>query len=529
VTPTDVRDVLLRGSWMIAVGLVIGAILGYAITPALPRVYAASATLLVLPSAATQTEQGLTPDQVVATYAQLLQSRPVVEAGLAAAAATDSYASVASSLDVFPLRGTLLLQLTLRGANASNIASVVNQVAMAAIRQSQQAQQSALAARHQQLATAADELTAQVSDLQARANDLRAQPAGGSRDDELTRTLGQLAQTQQRANAAQNSLAALDLTSASSVDALSIVDPATTPQNPIFPRAALDVAIGAVLGLLLSIVLAIVSEVLVGTIRTPEQIRRRTGVQVVVSVPTILNSPSLGLRGDASWEEDPQEIEAMRRLRASLEFGFPEHEIRSVLLTSVQPGAGGTTIAAGLARAWARARERVALVDANLREPRLDQLFGVDGQPGLTSLLNDAELSPSAVLAPTRIDGLFVLVSGPPFGPDNLVASRALSKRLQQLKEFVDRVVVDGPSITSSDVLAIAAMMGTVLVVLDARNARTRTVRRHIQDLRTAGVPRIGVVLNYAASPARGSAPLAAEWSFALQSPFAGENGPRGA
>ena len=75
-------------------------------------------------------------------------------------------------------------------------------------------------------------------------------------------------------------------------------------------------------------------------------------------------------------------VEAYRVLRTNLQFLGLDRAIRVVQLTSSLAGEGKTTTSSNLAVVFAQAGHRVALVDGDLRRPRLHEVFGIS-EPGL--------------------------------------------------------------------------------------------------------------------------------------------------
>src|SRR3989442_1254287 len=84
------------------------------------------------------------------------------------------------------------------------------------------------------------------------------------------------------------------------------------------------------------------------------------------------------------WEPQSPQAEVFRLLRTNLEFVRLTHSPRTILVTSAIEREGKSTTCANLAITLARAGQRVALVDLDLRRPSLARFFDLIGRLGLT-------------------------------------------------------------------------------------------------------------------------------------------------
>jgi Mrp family chromosome partitioning ATPase len=94
--------------------------------------------------------------------------------------------------------------------------------------------------------------------------------------------------------------------------------------------------------------------------------------------------------------------EAFRTVRTNVLFssaglGQEEEAVKSILVTSTEPNEGKTLIASNLAVGLAMTGQRVLLVDADMRKPRLHDIFHQDLQPGLSSLVMGSAKASEAI------------------------------------------------------------------------------------------------------------------------------------
>lgn len=198
-------------------------------------------------------------------------------------------------------------------------------------------------------------------------------------------------------------------------------------------------------------------------------------------------------------EGDPKAItsEAFRTLRTNLMFTSPERELKTILITSVAPGDGKSTISANLAAAWAQSGARVVLVCCDLRRPVTHTIFGVRNNGGLSGYLS-GRAALDEIIVQTSVRGLDLIPSGPiPPNPAELLQSKAMRECLVELRDRYDIVICDGaPVIAVTDAAIVASQTdGTVLVLDVDDNTREAAVQAK-ELLERAKANILGVVLN---------------------------------
>ncbi len=197
---------------------------------------------------------------------------------------------------------------------------------------------------------------------------------------------------------------------------------------------------------------------------------------------------------------DPKAVgsEALRTLRTNLQFTSPDQELKTILLTSVGPGDGKSTVSSNLAVAWAQSGQRVALIGCDLRKPVLHKIFSIANAPGLTGLLTGKAELDDVVVPIKQIPNLDVIPSGPvPPNPAELLQSKAMVACLEELRARYDIILCDGtPVIAVTDAAVMANQVdGTVLVI--SAHQVPRDVALHAKTLLDQANARLlGVVLN---------------------------------
>ena len=188
---------------------------------------------------------------------------------------------------------------------------------------------------------------------------------------------------------------------------------------------------------------------------------------------------------------------AFRAVRTNVLFSSAEDGGRSVVVTSTGPGEGKTLVASNLAVALAQAGQRVLLIDADMRRPRLHELFGQQQEPGLSNILVGNAKASQAVHK-TPISGLWLLPSGyhPP-NPAELLGSHRYKDFAASLAEHFDWVVIDSPPVMAvTDAAVIGHSAGGVLFVVGAEMTSRQAAQKALEQLLAAKAKLLGGLLN---------------------------------
>jgi capsular polysaccharide biosynthesis protein len=218
-----------------------------------------------------------------------------------------------------------------------------------------------------------------------------------------------------------------------------LVQPATAPTSPSAPTPMKNGVLAGFFGLLLGLALALLLERLDTRIRDTEDVEELVRRPVLGAIP---RSRALSRKQLAAEALSGPDAEAFRMLRASLRYFNVDHDIKSVLITSAEPGDGKSTVALHLAFAAADAGTRTLLIEADLRRPTLARALRVPAAPGLTNVLTGSATLRSATKT-LRVPGrgerssspraLDVVLSGPiPPNPTDLLESERLRQVVRE-------------------------------------------------------------------------------------------------
>lgn len=268
-----------------------------------------------------------------------------------------------------------------------------------------------------------------------------------------------------------------------------------TPTEQVAPNIKKYLALGLGAGLIIGAIVALLRELLDVTVRTAE------------TASALIDAPVIGtIDHDSSTKKTPLIVgdmatsvraEAFRQLRTNLNYIGSVEAVDVLVVTSSVPLEGKSTVAADLALTLAETGSRVLLVDADLRRPRVSDLFGLEQAVGLTNVLV-GQLAVSDAIQPWGSEGLDVLTSGglPP-NPSELLGAQAMARAMSDLRAKYDKIIIDAPPVLPvADAIVTSELADGVLFVVRHGKTTRPTVRMAAQALHGVNARVVGVVLN---------------------------------
>lgn len=276
-----------------------------------------------------------------------------------------------------------------------------------------------------------------------------------------------------------------------------IVDPAETPRAPSAPNVARSVTLSLVAGLALSLGFVFFIEYLDNRLKTPQDLKVHLGVPFLGMIPAVPkeHGPNPLMVGEVPGTF----AEAFKALRTNVLFSTGDEGLRSLVVTSAGPGEGKSIVSANLAVSLAQAGLRVLLVDADMRRPRVHEIFETKQEPGFSNLLS-GNIKASEVVKRSNVPGLWLMSAGmiPP-NPVELLASPRYVGFLSALDEHFDWVVLDTPPVlVVADSMVVANQATGVIFVVGADQTSRQAARNAVEQLSTTNANIIGSVLNRA-------------------------------
>lgn len=435
---------LRKSFWMLLVGALVGGLIGWGASALMTKDYTATSQLYVgaanTGNSADAYRGTLLSQSQVGTYAEIATSRALGERVAEDLGLDQSPAEVASMLTAGANRDTVILNINAVATDAGLARDVAN--------------------------SAATELTSMVAELNTTAS-----PGGES-----------------------------------SAPQLAPLNDALTPDAPSSPKTLQNAGIGILIGLVVGLAAAIIRGMTDRRIRDQHAITDIVGAPSVGSIST--NDNLSGGGANNSTETAGSHVldfsaapviaaEQFRELRTNLRFLDVDNPPTVIAVTSGMPGEGKSTLATNLALALADDGERVCLVDADLRRPRVaDYLDGdLQSEVGLSTVLSGAADVDDIVQDSGR-DSLSVITSGPqPPNPAELLGSQRFRDLLAELDSRYDYVVVDAsPVIPVTDAALVASAADGIILAVRHGNTTVDQLTRTTTNLNQVSAHILGTV-----------------------------------
>lgn len=276
---------------------------------------------------------------------------------------------------------------------------------------------------------------------------------------------------------------------------ISVVQPADLQTAPISPRLKLNLALGLLVGLAVGFGAAVLRELLDTSVKGEHDVKAITDAPVLGGIAYDAEASTRPLIVQSNPHSS--RAEAFRQLRTNLQFVDAAHHPRSIAVTSSVPGEGKSTTTANLAITLAAAGATVALVEGDLRRPKLPTYMGLEGAAGLTNvLIGQADLDD--VLQPWGNGRVQVLACGPvPPNPSELLGSQSMERLLRELENRYDYVLVDCPPLLPvTDGAIISHLTGGAVVVVGAGKINRDQLGRAVETLAAVDARILGTVIN---------------------------------
>ena len=475
MTLHDYAGVMMRRKWIVIASALITTLVAVAMSALQTPIYSAGAEVLVEPRG----QGGLFNENLEYVDYRAIDTEIKVMEGQAVRDRVRSDLGVDGALPGVSgssIGDTDVIGLTVRDPNAANAAILANAYAEAYIDIRREQSVNELLAASTEVQIAIDDIESQIAALEA------GDPSRGPLVTQLANfntTLDQL-----RVDAALRTGGAITIRSAD------------TPGSPIEPTPLRTAILALIVGVMIGLGAAFFVDYLDDKVRIAEDLEKLTPRAILAEVPV---DPPTGNEPFALSDPNHLSVEAYRGLRTNVQFLALDQTLNVVQITSSLAGEGKTTTATNLAIVLARAGHRVALIDADLRRPRIHEAFDVPTSPGLTDLLLGGLPKDAVNVVDIGNDHrLFVYTAGVvPSNPSEMLSGRRMKKLIAQMGDHYDFVVVDSaPVLPVSDSVALAGFVDAVIVVAHAGRVTTSNVTDTLERLDKVAAPVIGLVLN---------------------------------
>jgi receptor protein-tyrosine kinase len=275
---------------------------------------------------------------------------------------------------------------------------------------------------------------------------------------------------------------------------VTVTEPPFVPTSPASPNTRRDVTYAAIAGLVVGAGVAIGRQALDRSVTDAEEAAGVAGAPVI---GRILRDDTLHKQHLMARAPGNRAAEDYRQLRNNLEFLNVDRPPRVIMVSSAVSSEGKTTMVANLGIALTDLSRTVAVVEADLRQPKLTSYLGLVEGPGLADVLSGRAQLEDVTQQYHDTELRLIPAGTTPPNPGELLASSQMFALLDKLRGENDFVLVDAPPLLSvADATGLARH--TDGVILSVRHGRTRRTQlaQAVAALAAVGATTLGVVLN---------------------------------
>ena len=275
----------------------------------------------------------------------------------------------------------------------------------------------------------------------------------------------------------------------------------------VWPKLSLCLVLGAFAGLVLGTGGAFAAEYLDGSFRNADEVERVMDLPVLAQVPTL--KPR---KKEEQWTLRDEYVdqtvcvfhaplapqsEVFRGVRTQLFFTSQDQPLRSLSVTSPNPGDGKSTLVVNLAFSMAQAGRRVLLVDCDMRRPRLHKLLGFENTAGLADAMGGKFAAWDIVQSIDETGVSFLPAGRIPGNPAELLESDGFKAFVEEAQQRYDFVFLDCPPVLKvSDPCIVGSRVDGVLLALRITQD-TKAEATHARELLDqSGASVLGLMLN---------------------------------
>jgi len=282
-----------------------------------------------------------------------------------------------------------------------------------------------------------------------------------------------------------------------------ILDSGRPAKSPVRPKLLLNLALALFIGAFCGIGMAFLLDSIDQSIKLQADIENFLHLACLVAVPfypkgkgkNAISSMLISFKDASSIFS-----ERFRGLRTNIIYSSPDLSKKVIMVTSVGPSEGKTTIAVNMATAFAQQEEKTVLIDADLRRPTLHSVFNLPCAKGITELIAYDNIDIRDYIRETGIPNLdFISCGAIPPNPAELLGSKKIEALIAELIKIYDRVIFDTPPVlAATDAVILSTKVdASILVFKDKVITFTEGENRFQNDILERVKSRSAPISNY--------------------------------
>jgi capsular exopolysaccharide synthesis family protein len=428
------------------------------------------------------------------TYADIARRQPVLQGVVDTLGLEIGWRTLRERVRTNPIESTQLLEIVVEARSPAEAEAIADETARQLIKL--QSEPGLESEQRRFVSDQLQDLSEKIAEAQQRLDRLESRLFGSLTVEERQQGRDRIAALEQQISGWQATYADLLANAQPTSDTLAVIESARATSRPVRASVALDTVVAAILGVLIALGTAALLERSMSTFKSGGDISTELGVPFLGGIRSTKRGRWGNLLNGPTVSSSPP-ADDYRILRSSIESLSLARPIKSILVTSPSDRGARTTTVSNLGIVMAQAGTRTVIVDADIRQPMLHDIFGVPESPGLTDYLT-ARSPVTEALKPTSVENLEILTTGSRVSnPSELLDSPGMSRLLELLQPVADVVILDGPSpLHFPDAVLLSKHVDGVLLVLMAGRTRRDAAQSSVMLLERAGATLLGGVLH---------------------------------
>ncbi|MBX3010671.1 MAG: polysaccharide biosynthesis tyrosine autokinase [Caldilineaceae bacterium] len=495
-------------AWLLLLGALIGAGLGYAASIQSLPIYQTE-VLLLIEETRSLSNADLTLAGRTSTYLELINQGLMLEK-VAQVLKVDftQLADTITDMRVESIRNTQLFRVYVEGYHPEYLVAVANILPRVLSDEITNVRTERFAESRKNLTNQIEAIKAQIEVTQSNMDRLGT-PRNTQQENQLRDLQTVLAQQQNSYANLVQSFENLRLVELQAMDNIATVRSAQLPKAPISGNTIPNILLGSLIGIALVLTVITLIEYLDDRVRSPHLLQESLGTTFLGAIDVIrTQSSNSNLSEKLITAVEPRHpvSEAYRSIRTNLRFSAIDSRLRTLIVTSSVAGEGKSVTAANLAIVMAQLGLSVVLVDADTRKPTQHKLFHLQKQPGLSEALLAEDTEPQQYLREVDVPNLRLLPSGmTPPNPAELLSSQRMRQLITDLHNHADVVILDTPPLlVVTDAAVLASYVRDIILVVNAKRTQRSALTRSVENVRKIDANIRGVIVNELSRSSRG-------------------------
>jgi capsular exopolysaccharide synthesis family protein len=290
---------------------------------------------------------------------------------------------------------------------------------------------------------------------------------------------------------------------------ISVIQNATMPLKSIRPRKLLNIALGLCVGIFGAFLLAMSVELMDHSIKSPNDIEEKLQMMSLGYIPRLKgfskgkalpvtesnggkklfskSNGSVHVKIQHNYEDLRERL--LQRLNGSVSSGY------TIGITSCHRKEGVSTNAANLAKTLARQYpNKVLIIDANMSNPSLHKMFGLNLSMGLADILKTGGGQKTI----QKLDNMHIITAGHLECPlADILKWDRIKKLLNEARKKYDFTIIDLPAIgQGSTASRFSALCDGVIMVIESERLHREIAQNGRQELAASNTKTLGAILN---------------------------------